>query len=459
MGRVTWSDKIVLLCDFYSPESNLLHVSLLQAGCDCVAVSLEENDFLPENVLSVYDMLSGELPEKEKDRGKPRFFNEIAVPDYWTINAGNRNSGNITYQQVEKGKIYYWQGGKNYLVEAVDWYDRKGRVRFRDHYNRYGNICARTVYDADGCALCKTRFSESGKEIFTQNLVTGDMMLHVDGAMKIFRSKVELLVFWFKKKKVNRSRIFYNSLSVPFFISNRLGGTEKRDILFWQEPVGKEIPGNMQMILNGTSERTRHVMVQKRSSYEKLLELGGNRRKIHLLGFIYPFRKKNGHKPEALICTDSEMIERCEELIGALPQMHFHIAAITAMSSRLMELGKYENVSLYPGAVPNVQEELFHRCDYYFDINHGAEIISAVRQAFLYDELIFAFQETAHNRDYVAEEHIYPAEKLEKMVQDVRAAMENVEEMRRDLEKQRKYAVTENAETYADLLELGTAAK
>lgn len=454
MGRAVLSDKIILLCDFYSPASNLLHVSLLQAGCDCVAVSLEENDFLPENVISVYDMLSGELSEKKENRGKPRFFDEIAVPDHWTINAGNLTSGNITYLQEEKGKIYYLQGGKSYLVEAVDWYDRKGCVRFRDHYNRYGNICARTVYDADGSALCKTRFSESGKEILTKNLVTGDMMLYVDGTMKIFHSKVEMVTFWFTKKKVNQSRIFYNSLSVPFFISNRLGGAEKRDILFWQEPVGKEIPGNMQMILNGALGRTGRIMVQKRSSYEKLLELGADRRKIHLLGFIYPFRKKNRHKPEALICTNSEMIEHCEELIRALPQMHFHIAAITAMSSRLMEMGNYENVSLYPGAVSNVQEELFHKCDYYFDINHGSEIISAVRQAFLYNQLIFAFQETAHNRDYVAEEYIYPVEKFERMVQDVRAVMEDEERMCRDLEKQRKNAVAENEETYADLLEL-----
>lgn len=103
---------------------------------------------------------------------------------------------------------------------------------------------------------------------------------------------------------------------------------------------------------------------------------------------------------------------------------------------------------------PNMQRELFHKCDYYFDINHGSEIISAVRQAFLYNQLIFAFQETIHNRDCVMEEHIYPIEKFERMLQDVRNVMQDVEKMRRDLEKQRKYAVAENERTYADLLEL-----
>ncbi|MCI8799079.1 MAG: accessory Sec system glycosylation chaperone GtfB [Lachnospiraceae bacterium] len=447
-------DKIILLFDCYSPESRLLHESFLQTGCDCIAVSLEENDFLPRNVFSVYDLFSREGKIADENRGKPRFFNEIAVPDNWSIQAGDSTSGKITCMQEEKGKIWYLQGEKRFLVEAVDWYDRKGNVRFQDHYNRYGENCARTVYDARGQALCKTRFSESGKEILTENFMTGDMTLYVDGEMKLFRSKLDLLVYWFGRRGVDRNQIIYNSLSTPFFISNRLGGSEKKDILFWQESVGEEIPGNMQMILNGASGRTERIMVQKRSAYEKLLELGADRNKIHKLGLIYRFQKKNSHKPEALICTNSERIEHCEELIRALPQMHFHIAAITTMSARLMELGNYENVSLYPGAVKEVQEELFRKCDYYFDINHGSEIISAVYQAFLHNHLIFAFQETAHNREYVAEEQIYPVEAFDKMVLDVREVLEDGKVMRRRLDKQRKYAMAESKKTYTDLLEL-----
>ena len=243
--------------------------------------------------------------------------------------------------------------------------DRKGCVRFRDHYNRYGYICARTVYNVKGQAMCRTRFSEAGREVITENLITGDIILDVNGKTKIFRSKTEMIRYWFGAMGFDRNRIFYNSLSTPFFISNRLGGPEKKDILFWQEPAGEDIPGNMRIILNGTAGRTDKIMVQKRSTYEKLLALGADRKKLHKLGYIYAWRKKNGHKPEALICTNSERIEHCEELIRALPKMHFHIAAITAMSARLMELGNYENVSLYPGAVKEVQEELFRKCDYY----------------------------------------------------------------------------------------------
>lgn len=451
MERLALPDKIILLFDRYSPESCQLHESFLQAGCDCIAVSLEENDFLPGNVFSIYELFSREGGIEKENRKKPRFFNEIAIPDNWSIQAGDRTSGKITCMQEEKGKIWYLQGEKNFLVEAVDWYDRKGEVRFRDHYNRYGDNCARTIYATKGQALCKTRFSESGKEIFTENFVTGDMLLYVDGRMKMFRSKLDLLIYWFGRMGLDRNRIFYNSLSTPFFISNRLGGMDKNDILFWQEPIGTEIPGNMRLILDGASGRTERVIVQKRNAYERLLELGAGREKIHKLGFIYRFRKKNRQKPEALICTNSERIEHCEELVKKLPGMHFHIAAITAMSPRLLEMGNKKNVSLYPGAVKEVQEELFQKCDYYFDMNHGSEIIEAVYQAFLHNQLIFAFQETVHNREYVPEEQIYPVDAFEKMVSDIREVLEDGKAMRRRLDRQRKHAMAEGKKAYTDL--------
>ena len=336
MENSAFSGKIILLFDSYSQESRFLHESLLQVDCDCLAVSLEESTFLPANVLSIYDLLSGDFRTEQENQGEPKYFNEVAVPDQWSIHAGNQQSGNITYLQEEKGKIYYASHSeKKFRIEAVDWNDRKGRVRFRDHYNRYGRICARTVYDINGNPLCRTRFSSSGKEILTENYSAGDLIFHHNGVMKVFRSKLDLLLYWFAENRIHQNRIFYNSLSTPFFISHRLGGSEKTDVLFWQEPVGQEIPGNMRILLNEDG-RIGKIVVQKRSSYDKLIRLGADEKIVKKLGYIYSFTKENGHKPEALICTNSDQIEHCRELVKTFPQVHFHIAAITTMSSRLM---------------------------------------------------------------------------------------------------------------------------
>ncbi len=64
-------------------------------------------------------------------------------------------------------------------------------------------------------------------------------------------------------------------------------------MLFWQEPIWDDIPGNMLSIFNGEASRTTTVMVQKKKSYDKLIELGAKKDMVHKLGFIYPFAKEN----------------------------------------------------------------------------------------------------------------------------------------------------------------------
>ena len=133
--------------------------------------------------------------------------------------------------------------------------------------------------------------------------------------------------------------------------------------------------------------------------------------------------------------------------------MHFHIVAVTAMSEKLLSVGEYENVSLYPGAGMDLIRNLFQNCDFYLDINQEGEIVSAVYRAFLHNHLIFAFEETIHNRDYVTERWIYPAKDWKRMVEDIRVIMEDAELLERCLQRQREEAMAENKQTYNEMLE------
>ncbi len=455
MGRCIGANEIILLFDSYSLEGRYLHESVERAGYKTRAIVIEEDDFLPRGVISVYDLLSSDWKEENKGKGAPLFFNEIVAPDHWSISAGVEEPyGKITYQHEEKGRIYYIEPVRKYLVKAVDWFDRKGAVRFRDHYNRYGIICARTVYNAGGQQLSKSWFSARGQEILMENYVTGDIIFNDGDIVKHFRTKIDLICYCFTKIGIADNRIFFNSLSTPFFLSNRLKASAKKDILFWQEPVQEDIPENMQIILKGRARRTDKIVVQKRQAYDKLLELGAEKDRLFRLGFIYPFAKENGHKPEALIYTDSDRIEHCQELIKAFPQMHFHIAAITVMSQTLKNLESLENVSLYPAVKSPVREELFRKCDYYFDINYYGEVISAVQKAFVHNLLIFAFRETVHNKEYVDDAHIYQISEFEKMVSDIKSTIEKRTVMEEHLEKQNRHALTEDKEAYANVIEM-----
>ncbi len=453
MEERAMSENVVLLLDDYSMSNRRLHESLQHVNNSILAIVIAENDFLPESVLSIFDLMIGNYRNgKMRNIGKPKYFNEISAPDTWSFHAGDEKSGNITHQQVEKGRIHYVDSPKRRVVQKVEWYDRAGVTRFCDYYNRYGDICARTVHDAEGRAISKTWLSPEGQEVIVENYMTHDIILNDENFIKLFQSKEELTLYYLKKLGFNHFRIFFASLASSFFLANRLETSGRNDVLFWQETAGEEIPWNMRLILEGRACRCNKVVVQTRNAYRRLLELGVGEDKIQRLGFIYPFKKENGHQPEALICTNSDKIEHCEELIKRLPGMHFHIAALTWMSPTLFELGRYDNVDLYPGIEPLALEELFAKCDYYFDINYYAEIVSAVFEAFLHNQLIFAFQETIHNREYVADVFTYPVAEFEKMVSDVQTAMTDKTSMDKYLEKQQDFAFAENKETYIKVL-------
>lgn len=349
---------IVLLFDNYSQDSQNLHASFRQAGYECPAVVIEDDGFLPEDVISIYGFFLGDFREAPGIPGRPRYFNQIPVPEYWEVSGTNR-MGRVHDLYRERGRIFYAEPKHKRLVKVVDWYDEKHVVRSSDHYNRYGALYARTVFNAKGQKVNRSYFSADGREAIVENYVTGDIILNEGERVYFFQNRTELAVHVMKRAGLIQKRLFFNSLSIPFFVSQRLHSEKKRDILFWQEPVQGEIPGNMQIILQGQASRTAEVLVQKRESYDRLLKLGAPADLVHPLGFIYPFERENLYRPEALICTNSDQIEQCRKLVEALPEMHFHIAAITEMSSKLMRMDSYENVSLYPGVKARILDELF----------------------------------------------------------------------------------------------------
>ena len=449
MGQDIKSSEIVLLFDYYSTDSKDLHHSFLQAGWNGPAIVIEEDGFLPDGVISVFGAFLGDFANAKNIPGRPRYFNQIKVPEYWEI-SGTNKGGSVHDLNKERARIFYAEPKHKRLVRIVDWYDERGIVRSSDHYNRYGALYARTIFNAKGQKVSKTYFSATGQEIIMEHFVTGDIVLNDGKEVHIFRSKTDFVVYFLEKHGYSKRRLFFNSLSTPFFVSQRLSGEQTQDVLFWQEPIRDDIPGNMKIILEGRASRTSQIMVQKKLAYDKLLELGAPSNMVKRLGFVYPFEKENEGRLEALICTNSDRIEHCKKLVEELPQVHFYIAALTEMSSKLLDMGRYKNVTLYPGVKKNVLDDLFVKCDYYFDVNHESEIVSAVRTAFLQNHLIFAFRETLHNSDCVAPEHIYVAADVDKMIADVKTIIASEELLGEHLKLQRDAALTEAVEAYME---------
>lgn len=438
------SSAITLLFDFFSMESRNLYESFKNAGVSFTAAVIEDDGFLPDDVVSVYGYFCADGSLREE---KPRYFNQIDIPDYWRIEGSNSNA-RVMDKTKERARIFYTEPKNRRLVKTVDWLDDKGAVRISEHYNKQGQIFCRTLFNKRGEKVLRRFYSPKGQERVVENFVTGGIIVNWQGKDKILHSRTELVRFYLECAGLLNSRVYFNSLSYPFFVSQMLPDNGKEDILFWNEPVGSEIPGNMQIILGQQAARTAKIYVQRRASYDRLIELGASPDIVEPLGYVYSFIRENNHNPEVLICTNSDRVAHINEIAQQVPSMKFHIAAITEMSSKLMAAGANDNVFLYPNVKKNVLDSLFDRCDIYLDINYEGEIEDAVHRAFLNNQLIIAFEETMHNAYYTADTNTFGVDEYKELAEALNTALKLPELIDQALEMQHNAALSAEAQAY-----------
>lgn len=97
-----------------------------------------------------------------------------------------------------------------------------------------------------------------------------------------------------------------------------------------------------------------------------------------------------------LTLTNSQDLEGIEELVTALPDVVFHIAAWTDMGEKLKRLASYDNVRLHPQIVPPVLENLKNVASIYLDINHGNVDQPMLESMKKQEKPMLAFQSTQH---------------------------------------------------------------
>lgn len=441
--------EITLLFDNFSMESRNLYESFCNAGIRFTAAVVEDDGFLPDDVCSVYRYFCE--AGKREENAHPKYFNQIQVPEYWRIESTNA-SGKVMDKTKERARIFYTEPKNRRLVKIVDWLDDRGVVRLSEHYNKYGEIFCRTIFNKSGQKVLRKFYTPQGQERVMENFVTGGCIVKWQGKDRILHSRTELIRFFFECAGLEHTKVCFNSLSYPFFASQILPPDKNNDILFWNEPVGDSIPGNMQIILNHQATRTGRICVQRKQSYERLIQLGASTDLVKKLGYIYSFIRENKHRREILICTNSERVAKLNELAKLMPDMNFHVAALTEMSARLMAAGMHENVFLYPNAKPALLDRLFEKCDIYLDINYEGEIVDAVHRAFLNNQLIFAFAETRHNPYYTAATNVFPEQAYKELAQALNTAFEIPELIDEALQMQKEAALTAEKEDYRPIV-------
>ncbi|MBP3783422.1 MAG: accessory Sec system glycosylation chaperone GtfB [Butyrivibrio sp.] len=436
---------MIILTDLINTYSNRLIESLKSCDIDCPAIAITYDGFLPDGVESPYSYYVGD----NEAEGKPLYFGRIDLPCHQEIKAQGGTA--IVYEQNKvRSKVYYSEPKEKRYIKIVDQIDESGKVRWSDHYNRYGRCFARTVLDSDEKRLFKYYFDRDGKEKISENIVTGHIMLKNNGRDVIFKNRTDFVIYYLKDRGFDLDRILYNSLSTPFFVSEKLGkeGENGNDVLFWQESIKDDIPLNMKSIFDNKDSRTKKIAVMYRSVFERMDKLPLDKEKFSLLGYHYDFEKENTGKKEAAVFTNSDEIENLEDIVKTLPGFVFHVAAVTEMSSKLMALDSYENVKLYPNVRNKKAEELFDNCDFLLDINRGKEILGAVEKGFLHNHLILAFDDVLHNEQLVAEELRFKAGDHTALSDALRKAAEDEAYRNRLITIQHEHAMSETKERY-----------
>lgn len=70
---------MINLFDTYEQRTRDLHYSLKQAGYDLPTIVINDEGFLPEDVISPF----GYYTKMAQRQGEPLYFDQLEVPDFW----------------------------------------------------------------------------------------------------------------------------------------------------------------------------------------------------------------------------------------------------------------------------------------------------------------------------------------------------------------------------------------
>ncbi|AMB96053.1 hypothetical protein [Aerococcus urinae] len=126
------------------------------------------------------------------------------------------------------------------------------------------------------------------------------------------------------------------------------------------------------------------------------------------------------------ILTAQDYLLHIDEIIQALPNYQFHIAAQTQMSDRLLDLEKYPNVSLYPAAGREQINTLLLKANIYLDINYGVEVEDIVTKASNLGLRIYSFEGYCHQIDLLNPNNIFGQENYQDLIGQIKLQEDRV---------------------------------
>lgn len=419
---------MIYLTDNFN-QSNIHFIEdIMTAGVEIKVISKSELQVGNAKVYFLPMILSNQMAAVPTEKN-PVFALNIQVPKFWEIRM-DYYQGLMLDKDVQRGVIHYFDAGLC-MTKMVEWWDTTGKVVKKDYYHESGWRYKQALYNDNEQVISIHYFSPENQLLMVED-VDKQIYTVFDKDRTYFYNEKQLWITCVEKLRKNQEPLVVGDVKIAEYLQEEpiiacytdKTPLEQNDIQLWLSLVDK-------------------LYIYHYSVYHTIPRLEN----IHHLSPLYRLRS-NVSKHRALIVTHTQEVERIEELVDALPMLEFHIAAVTAMGGRLLDLEVKENVRLYPGISQQQFKVLLDTCTIYLDINHYVEILDSVEEALESGLLLFAFQETCHRESYIHPEHLFGSAEVQELIEKLRLVMNSQEQYHQEMQKQLEWVKASNQKDY-----------
>lgn len=419
---------MIYLTDNFN-QSNIHFIEdIMTAGVDIKVISKSELEVGNAKVYFLPMILSNQMVAVPREKS-PVFALNIQVPEFWEIHM-DYHQGLMLDKDIQRGVIHYFEAGLC-MTKMVEWWDTTGKVLKKDYYHESGWRYKQELLNEEEQVISIHYFSPENQLLMVED-VDKQIYTVFDKDRTYFYNEKQLWITCVEKLKRNQEQIVVGDVKIAEYLQEEpiiacytdKTPLEQNDIQLWLSLVDK-------------------LYIYHYSVYHTIPRLEN----IHHLSPLYRLRS-NVSKHRALIVTHTQEVERIEELVDALPILEFHIAAVTAMGGRLLDLEVKENVRLYQGISQQQFKVLLDTCTIYLDINHYVEILDSVEEALESGLLLFAFQETCHRESYIHPEYLFGSAEVQQLIEKLRLVMNSSEKYTLEMQKQLEWVKASNQKDY-----------
>lgn len=393
---------MINLFQTYNKDAWDIHYTQLRQGKDYPTIVIEDDGFLPSDVTSIYHFLGYNTCDYN-----PLHLNDLTLPIAYEVEREGVDFFIMSNDMVV-GKVILQGEPIERIVKEVWWLDSKGYPYKKDYYNQYGYCFKTETYVKDLGLVSTSYYSVSGEVLLDENHLVGSILYK----NRLYLNKLSLYNKCLAELGYSKEPITFNHLGTPLeiILSSLESGHE---LIFQEEVFVNSIPDNLQYVIHNSDKIS--ISVTNRSTYS-ILE---NMCKVQFMMLLVPSKSDLGSFKDVLITTQTDQLTSIEDFVEQLPELEFHIAAPTQMSSKLFDLNKYSNVHLYPNISNNNLDDLFNQCGVFLDIAMSPTVFDANRRA-LENSLLRVGLIGVSTGKYISDANLFSLRSLDSLIDYLR---------------------------------------